>query len=257
VRITVLGGGSSVRLTPLIGPDGWARYEPDKSQNRRRTALQSLWRPDTRIRRHVTPSARQLISRRNLDIDAILFTHAHADHVNGIDDHPATDYRHGGALDAYGSAQTPGYPAGTVCVCVRAVQRTAPRNLAALPDTHKKIKGVSRVGSLDIPVHFSRNTVVCRQLVSRFGPVWRNSTDANNRFPMMLQPAPKVYDSLIVRLSGEYNTAPDPQPIWSRHEWIAPVKPRRAILTHPQSPGDNEELRARLPAGVEPGFDSM
>jgi phosphoribosyl 1,2-cyclic phosphate phosphodiesterase len=40
-------------------------------------------------------------------------------------------------------------------------------------------------------------------------------------------------------------------------EWIARVKPRRAILTNLHIDLDYEALKAELPAGVEPAFDGL
>jgi phosphoribosyl 1,2-cyclic phosphate phosphodiesterase len=40
-------------------------------------------------------------------------------------------------------------------------------------------------------------------------------------------------------------------------EWIATVRPGRAILTHMDNSMDYRTLCAELPAGVEPGFDGL
>ena len=40
-------------------------------------------------------------------------------------------------------------------------------------------------------------------------------------------------------------------------DWIARVKPRRAIITNMHSDIDYETLRQQLPDGVVPGFDGM
>jgi phosphoribosyl 1,2-cyclic phosphate phosphodiesterase len=40
-------------------------------------------------------------------------------------------------------------------------------------------------------------------------------------------------------------------------EWIARVKPKRAILTNLHSDMDYASLRANLPSGIEPGYDGM
>ena len=40
-------------------------------------------------------------------------------------------------------------------------------------------------------------------------------------------------------------------------EWIARVRPRRAVLTHLNHEVDYAELAARCPDGVEPGYDGL
>ena len=40
-------------------------------------------------------------------------------------------------------------------------------------------------------------------------------------------------------------------------EWIARIKPKRAILTNMHSDLDFEELRAKLPPNVEPAYDGL
>ena len=40
-------------------------------------------------------------------------------------------------------------------------------------------------------------------------------------------------------------------------EWIARVRPSRAILTNMHVDMDYEALKASLPAGVEPAYDGM
>jgi phosphoribosyl 1,2-cyclic phosphate phosphodiesterase len=40
-------------------------------------------------------------------------------------------------------------------------------------------------------------------------------------------------------------------------EWIERVKPERAILTHMNYTLDYQDLKSRLPAGVEPAYDGM
>jgi phosphoribosyl 1,2-cyclic phosphate phosphodiesterase len=40
-------------------------------------------------------------------------------------------------------------------------------------------------------------------------------------------------------------------------QWIARVKPKRAILTHMDESLDYETLKRELPVGVEPGYDGL
>ena len=40
-------------------------------------------------------------------------------------------------------------------------------------------------------------------------------------------------------------------------EWIAQLRPKRAILTHLDNSMDYDTLVAELPEGVEPGYDGL
>ena len=40
-------------------------------------------------------------------------------------------------------------------------------------------------------------------------------------------------------------------------EWVARVRPRRAVLTHMNHTLDYDALAARCPPGVEPGYDGL
>ena len=54
-----------------------------------------------------------------------------------------------------------------------------------------------------------------------------------------------------------YRTHPSHFSVDETLSWIARVKPKRAVLTNLHTDLDYEELKSRLPAGVEPAFDGM
>ena len=63
-------------------------------------------------------------------------------------------------------------------------------------------------------------------------------------------------DTWIVDALGDF-PHPTHSHVEQTLEWIERVQPRRAILTHLSHRTDYETLRARLPDGVEPGYDGM
>ena len=92
LRITVLGCGSSGGV-PRIGPDGpnWGACDPANPKNRRRRCALLVQRvgPEgtTTALVDAGPDLReQLIDARAGELDAVVLTHDHADHVHGIDD---------------------------------------------------------------------------------------------------------------------------------------------------------------------------
>ena len=89
LRATILGCGSSGGV-PRLG-DEWGECDPANPKNRRRRCSLLLERigpgGTTRVLIDTSPDMReQLLDARVGELDAVVYTHSHADHVHGIDD---------------------------------------------------------------------------------------------------------------------------------------------------------------------------
>ena len=85
LSIRILGSGTSSGV-PRIGPD-WGAYDPAEPRNRRTRASVLVRSATTTILVDTSPDMReQLIAAQISDVDAVLWTHDHADHCHGIDD---------------------------------------------------------------------------------------------------------------------------------------------------------------------------
>ncbi|MEM8700930.1 MAG: MBL fold metallo-hydrolase [Pseudomonadota bacterium] len=89
VRLTILGCGSSAGV-PRIGND-WGDCDPNEPRNRRlRCSLLVEKRGEygcTTVLIDTGPDLREQMLTANVShLDAVLYTHAHADHLHGIDD---------------------------------------------------------------------------------------------------------------------------------------------------------------------------
>jgi phosphoribosyl 1,2-cyclic phosphate phosphodiesterase len=105
VRLTLLGTGTSFGV-PQIGCRCAACTSPDPRDRRTRTAALIETRT-ARLLIDTPPELRLQLVAAGVDrVDAVLFTHAHADHVHGIDDLRALSVRQATALPAYGSRDT-------------------------------------------------------------------------------------------------------------------------------------------------------
>ena len=87
--LTILGCGSSGGV-PRIG-NHWGQCDPANPKNRRRRCSllirqSSPRRRDLRADRHVARPARADAAQNVAMIDAVLYTHEHADHTHGIDE---------------------------------------------------------------------------------------------------------------------------------------------------------------------------
>src|SRR5581483_5234069 len=85
MKVTVLGCGPSGGV-PLIGND-WGGCDPANPRNRRRRASILVESAGAALLVDTSPDMRQqLLDAATGRIDAILLTHAHADHLHGIDE---------------------------------------------------------------------------------------------------------------------------------------------------------------------------
>lgn len=105
LKLTVLGSGTSVGV-PSIGCDCDVCTSADPRDTRLRP---SVWVQcqGRSILIDTTPDFRQQALRHRIPrIDAILYTHSHADHVLGLDDIRPYNFRQRGPIPIYGSAET-------------------------------------------------------------------------------------------------------------------------------------------------------
>ncbi len=105
LRILVLGSGTSVGV-PTIGCDcAVCRSTDPRDQRLRPSVLVSYQGRNILV--DTTPDFRQQALRAGLRrLDAVLFTHAHADHIMGLDDVRPLNFRQNAAIPIYGSVET-------------------------------------------------------------------------------------------------------------------------------------------------------
>jgi phosphoribosyl 1,2-cyclic phosphate phosphodiesterase len=85
LKLTILGCGTSAGV-PRIGND-WGDCDPDEPKNRRSRVSILVESPTTRILVDTSPDLRNQFLDNDVDsVDAVIWTHDHADHCHGIDD---------------------------------------------------------------------------------------------------------------------------------------------------------------------------
>ena len=105
LKITVLGSGTSMGV-PTLGCPCRVCASPDPHDKRLRPSL-LLSRNGQNIVIDTTPDFRQQALRAGMDrLDAILLTHAHADHILGFDDIRPYNIRQRAALPVYSNEET-------------------------------------------------------------------------------------------------------------------------------------------------------
>lgn len=106
MRLTFLGTGTSFGV-PQVGCHCAVCRSDDARDRRTRSAALVETDGGTRLLIDTPPELRlQLVAAGVDHLDAVLFTHDHADHTHGLDDLRTVSMRRRGALPVYGSAET-------------------------------------------------------------------------------------------------------------------------------------------------------
>jgi len=105
LKITVLGSGTSVGI-PTLGCHCAVCTSTDPRDNRLRPSVLVSFQ-DRRVLIDTTPDFRAQALRARLDrVDAVLFTHAHFDHIMGLDDVRPFNFRQKGRIPIYAAPET-------------------------------------------------------------------------------------------------------------------------------------------------------
>jgi phosphoribosyl 1,2-cyclic phosphate phosphodiesterase len=249
VRITILGCGSSMGV-PLVGED-WGDCDPKETKNRRRRVSIMVEEGATRLLVDTSPDLReQLLDAKVGTIDAVLYTHAHADHLHGIDDLRAINVARKGPLDVYAD------PATLAIIKERFgyVFQPLKGDYYYKPTlTPHAIEGPFRVGDIEV-APYSQDHGFSKSLGFRFGKV-AYSTDVLT----LDEAAFDLLAGIELWIVDAFRLEPHPTHTHLARtlEWIERVKPKRAILTHLSQWMDYARVKAMVPDHVEPAYDGM
>lgn len=258
LTFTILGCGSSAGV-PRIG-SGWGACDPSNPKNRRRRCSLLVERRGeggvTRVLIDTSPDLReQLLDADAHHIDAVLFTHEHADHTHGIDDLRALALHQKRRIDVHMDEPT------AVALRMRFAYCFVTPPGSSYPPIlreHRLEPGlpvsVEGAGGAITALPFLQSHGDIPSLGFRFGNL-AYSCDLNG-LPDASQAALADLDTWIV---DALRHTPHPSH-WSLSEtldWIGRIRPRRAILTNMHVDLDYATLRGELPGHIEPAYDGM
>lgn len=253
MRLTLLGTGTSFGV-PQIGC-ACAVCRSDDPRDRRTRAAALVEAGNRRLLIDTPPELRLQLLRHGVDqLDAVLFTHDHADHVHGIDDLRIFTARNRRRLPAYGPADTMMRLASRFPYifdpAIVAGPGTSLPDLAPAALTPGRPADIAGVAVVPVAVEHAGVTV----LGYRFGPI---------AYVTDVKVVPKAARALLqgVRLLVVSALFERPHPAHlSIPEAIAladDLGVERAWLTHLSHETGHAELEARLPARVRPAYDGL
>jgi phosphoribosyl 1,2-cyclic phosphate phosphodiesterase len=256
VRVTILGCGSSTGVPSLGGADGagaWGACDPAEPRNRRQRSSILIEGPAGRVLVDTGPDMRaQLLACGVPRVDAVIFTHAHADHITGLDDVRQLNRITGGPIPAFGTARTMDEIAQRFDYAFK--PWTPPHFYRPVLATTRIVAGdMIHAAGLEIGT-FEQDHHVMRTLGLRVGG-FGYSTDVV-RLDEAAFTALAGVDTWVV---GCFQREPH---LTHAHvalvlEWRARLGVRRTLLTHMGVDLDWGWLRGALPEGVEPCFDGQ
>lgn len=256
-RVTILGCGGSAGVPQLGGADGrgdWGACDPAEPRNRRtRSSIVIEGSGGERLLIDTSPDMRhQLLACAVPKVDAILFTHAHADHVLGIDDVRILNRIAGRPLDAFATERT-------------------------LTELDKRFDYAFKPWS---PPWFFRPALVPRQIapgdtVEAAGLQVQVFEQDHGYLPTLgLRVGSFGYSTDVATLDDGAMEVLAGVDTWvvdcfqrqshKTHanldqvlQWTDRLRPRRVVLTHMGYDIDWAWLTQRLPPGIEPGYDGL
>lgn len=253
MRLVFLGTGTSFGV-PQIGCACRTCTSSDPRDRRTRSAV-LLEAGGRRVLIDTPPELRLQLVAAGVDrLDAVLFTHAHADHVHGIDDLRALSVRQKTSLPAYG-------PAGTLAElaarfpyifdpAVLAPAGTSKPEVAVHPLEPGRAAAIAGLPVLPLELPHGDQCV----FGYRVGPV-AYLTDAKEIPPH----ARAQLAGLEVLVLNALLSRPHPLHL-SVPEAVAAAQQigaRRTFLTHLTHETPHAELTAQLPAGIAPAYDGL
>ena len=251
MKLRILGCGTSSGV-PRIGND-WGECDPANPRNRRTRASVLVSTDTTRILIDTSPDLReQLLAADVSNLDAVVWTHDHADHCHGIDDlRQVMHARHGEPVRGLARPFTREQLGKRFDYVFngRALYRPTVA-IEPLPDS-------ITIGDIRITVADQPHGGITSAGL-RFDSNDKSIGYATD-FHQMTNDMRALYSGLDLWVVDALRRAPHPTHpnLDSVLGWVGELAPRRTALVHMDHSMDYAALSDTLPQGVEPGYDGM
>ncbi|WP_294395592.1 MBL fold metallo-hydrolase [uncultured Sphingomonas sp.] len=250
MKVTILGCGTSSGV-PRIGGD-WGACDPGDPRNRRTRASILVETATTAILVDTGPDMRaQLLAADVRTIDAVIWTHEHADHTHGID-----DLRQ---LFHVRNAPVPGFARPETLALLDRRFHYVFHGRGGYPPTSSGhlLPDKIRIGDIDVAVtDMPHGEILSAGLRFDAGG---SSVGYATDFSEMTAGMQGLFEDVDLWVVDALRRAPHPTHphLAMTLQAIADVRAKQSVLTHMDQSMDYRTLAAELPSHVEPGFDGL
>ncbi len=257
MKVTLLGTGGSAGSPQIGGDDGhgdWGQLDPAEPRNRRSRTSIVIHADGGNILVDTAPDLRDQLTACGIGrIDAVLYTHAHADHVTGLDEIRILNRILGRPMQTYATAEVWEELKRRFDYAFKPWNggffgRPALETKDIFPGEVFDIFGTT-ILPIDQDHGFSRS------LGLRIGDL-AYCTDVV-RFDDAALAALHGVKIFIVDCFTPAKEHPTHAGLPTVLGWVETLRPQRTILTHMGPDMDYRTLVNTLPPGVEPGYDGM
>jgi phosphoribosyl 1,2-cyclic phosphate phosphodiesterase len=248
LRLTMLGSGTSSGV-PVIGCDCAVCTSTDPRNRRTRPGLRLEW-PGASVVVDTSPDFREQALRHAVArVDAVLYTHPHADHVFGLDDLRIYNFRQRAAIPCYGSEMTMSRLRQIFSYVFENGQEGGGKPRLDLVPVREAF---DLLGERVVPVPIEHGEMeVFGYRVGPLAVVTDVSRIPESSFELLAGVEVLVLSALRYRPHPTHFTVDEARTAAAR------IGARRTILTHIAHDIEHEELSRRLTDGVEIGYDGL
>ena len=252
MRVTILGCGSSNGVPTITG--NWGVCDPKNPKNRRRRPSILLEKNGFNLLIDTSTDLReQLLDAKCKQIDAVLYTHEHADHVMGIDDLRAVRRQMKRDIEVFAASEVIESLKTRFGYLFSGIQN--PKDLyRPIFNPNEIVNPNFQVGPFSVKA-FSQDHGICSSLGFKFGP-FAYSTDVVRLSEASLEAleGTKIWIVDCLRDGKEHPTHAN---LKTTLKWIERINPQKTYTTHMNTETDYEILNSKLPKNIEPAYDGL